>query len=71
MALAALLGAAVTPWALLGLAAYPVQVARLAPREGWARAAALTFGKIAEAQGVLTFLWRRMRGTEGRLIEYK
>jgi GT2 family glycosyltransferase len=69
--LAALLGAALTPWALgLGLL-YPLQILRLAPREGAARAAALTLGKLAEAQGALTYALRRLRGARGELIEYK
>ena len=69
--LAALLGALVTPWALLLLLVYPVQVLRLSRRQGWARATFLTLGKIAEAQGALTYAWRRLTGRTGRLIEYK
>jgi GT2 family glycosyltransferase len=69
--LAALAGALVTPWALLLLALYPVQILRLAPREGPARAATLTLGKLPEAQGALTWAARRLRGTQGGLIEYK
>ena len=69
--LLALLGAVVTPWALLLLLAYPAQIFRLARREGWLRATFLTVGKIPEAQGVLTYVWRRFRGGPSRLIEYK
>lgn len=64
------------PWALLLLAIYPAQIARLALREGggrfaWARAFLLTIGKFAEAQGVLEYYINRARRTGGRLIEYK
>ena len=68
---AALLGALVTPWSLLLLLAYPAQTLRLAPRQGWSRAAFLTLGKFPEAQGVFTYAWRRLMGGQGRLIEYK
>jgi GT2 family glycosyltransferase len=68
----AVLGLAlVTPWALLLLLAYPAQILRLAPREGWARAVFLTLGKFPEAQGVLTYAWRRLTGGRRALIEYK
>jgi GT2 family glycosyltransferase len=69
--LAAILGAFVTPWALLLLLAYPAQILRLSRREGWVRATFLTLGKIPEAQGALTYAVRRLRGGPGRLIEYK
>jgi len=65
--LAALL---ITPAALLLLLAYPAQVVRLR-HLGWPRALFLTLGKLAEAQGVLAYLWRRLRGGPRRLIEYK
>jgi GT2 family glycosyltransferase len=73
---AALLGALVTPWALLLLIAYPVQVARMALRAGgsrfaWQRALILTLTKFAEVQGVLGYLARRLRQRPPRLIEYK
>jgi GT2 family glycosyltransferase len=68
--LAAVGGALLSPWALLLLLLYPLQTLRLAPREGLARAATLTVGKLAEAQGVLLYALRRSRG-ERRLIEYK
>ena len=68
---AALLGTLATPLAPLLLLAYPAQVARLSRREGWTRAAFLTLGKLPEAQGVLTYGWRRLTGRRGRLIEYK
>lgn len=68
---AALAGALVTPWALVLLLVYPVQILRLSRREGWDRAVFLTLGKIAEAQGALGYAWRRLTGRTGRLIEYK
>jgi len=56
--------------------AYPAQVLRLALRDGgsraaWDRAALLTAGKFAEAQGALEYHWRRRRGRPAGLIEYK
>jgi GT2 family glycosyltransferase len=71
--LGALFGAPI----LLGLLlAYPLQVARLAVRHGgdrvaWERALLLVVGKLPEAYGALTYLARRLRGSEAQLIEYK
>jgi GT2 family glycosyltransferase len=70
------------PLVALGLAAiYPLQVGRLAIREGrrrklpareaWAYAAALVVGKFAEAVGVLKFWTGKLRGKRSALIEYK
>jgi GT2 family glycosyltransferase len=65
--------AALTPFGLLLLLAYPGQVLRLALREGprrlaaWERAFFLTLGRFPEALGVLGF----HLGRRGRLIEYK
>jgi hypothetical protein len=67
----AILGTVVTPWALLLVLAYPLEVLRLGRREGWARALFLTLGKVPEAQGAIGYGWRRMTGGRGRLIEYK
>jgi GT2 family glycosyltransferase len=51
---------------------WPVQVARLWRRSGdLAEALALTFGKLAEGQGVATYWLRRLTGGQKRLIEYK
>jgi len=71
--LAALSGAVLlSPWALALLLVYPLQIARLI-RKGYApyRALFLTLAKLPEAQGVLTYLGRRLTGAEARLIEYK
>lgn len=70
---AALLGALlVSPWALLLLLIYPLQILRLTMRGlSTERAIFLTFGKIAEAQGVGDYLWGRLRGKRRGLIEYK
>jgi hypothetical protein len=64
------------PWALLGLAAYPAQVLRLGLRDGadraaFERAALLTLGKVAEAQGVIDYHLGALTGRRSRLIEYK
>lgn len=67
----ALAGALVTPWALLLLAVYPLQVLRLARRHGWERAFFMTLAKLPEAQGVLQYWLNRLRQRRSRLIEYK
>jgi GT2 family glycosyltransferase len=68
--LAALL---ISPWAALALLLlWPLQVARLWARQrDRAAALSLTFCKLPEAQGVLTYLWRRLTKAQARLIEYK
>ena len=71
-ALAVLGGLFVTPWAFLLMLAWPLQALRLA-RGGMTleRAWFLTLGKAAEAQGVLSYHWNRLRGRRRGLIEYK
>jgi GT2 family glycosyltransferase len=75
---AALAGAVVvSPWALLLFAAYPLQAARLAAREGitdreaWEWAVFTVLGKLAEAQGVVGALLDRALARQRGLIEYK
>lgn len=62
----------ITPWALLLLLAWPVQILRLTlgglPLY---RAFFLTLGKLPEAQGALGYLLRRGIGRRTGLIEYK
>lgn len=62
-----------SPWLALLLAlAYPVQVVRLALREGdWAQAVFTVLGKFAEAQGALGYYLSRLRGRKQGLVEYK
>lgn len=68
----AVLGTALTPWSILLLLAWPLQVVRLALRENdWAHAFFLTLGKLPEASGVLSYAWTRLRGMKATLIEYK
>jgi GT2 family glycosyltransferase len=76
--LGAALGAALGgPLALALLAAYPLQVARVAvggrrtAPENWLRAVALVGGKLPEALGQLAYVSRRLARGEPRLIEYK
>lgn len=74
--LAILLGALVSPWALLGLLAWPAQAVRLALRDGgsrfaWIRAVFLTLGKVPETQGILGYWIGRLGGRRRGLIEYK
>ncbi len=66
------LGVLITPWVLLLLLAWPAQVVRLRLR-GMDRSAAffMTLSKLPEAQGALTYLWRRLTRARTRLIEYK
>jgi GT2 family glycosyltransferase len=65
----------ISPWFLSVLLAYPLQIARLAARDpsraGFSQATFSTIGKLAEAQGVLTFYFRRLLGQRSTLIEYK
>jgi hypothetical protein len=68
---AAILPAPWFPWSLALLLAYPAQGLRLSLRDGWESGVFLTLGKFPEAQGVLTYAWRRLHGRGGRLIEYK
>lgn len=66
------LGALITPWALLLLLAWPAQVVRLRMRGmDWPAAFFMTLTKLPEAQGALTYWWRRMIRSRVRLIEYK
>lgn len=62
----------VSPWMLLSALIYPIQVLRL-HRQGppWVQALFLTLGRFPEAQGVLTYTWRRLTRSRTRLIEYK
>ncbi|NBE06555.1 glycosyltransferase family 2 protein [Paragemmobacter ruber] len=69
--LAALAGAVMSPWALLLLLLYPVQILRLAPRMGLTRATFLTLGKLPEAVGVAEYWFGRLSGRRAGLIEYK
>ncbi|MEM6305406.1 MAG: glycosyltransferase [Pseudomonadota bacterium] len=67
-----LLGALLlTPWCLLGLLIYPVQVARLTRQRAFPWAFFTTLAKFAEAQGAISFYVRRVTGAQRRLIEYK
>ncbi len=70
--LGAVLGAVVSPWALLLLLAWPLQVFRLV-RKGMSLSscAFLMLAKIAEAQGAAIWAWRRFLRREAHLIEYK
>jgi GT2 family glycosyltransferase len=59
------------PAGLLVAGIYPLQIARLSWRMGWTGAALTVVGKFAEAQGALSYYWRRLRGGRKQLIEYK
>jgi len=74
---AAICAALMGPLGLVILAAYPLQIVRLAltgkrsPRQNWLRAIFLVAGKFPELLGQLAFLVNRYRGTLARIIEYK
>lgn len=75
---AAIVGAAlVHPAGLLLAAAYPLQVARLALRDGIAdparrwRALFFVLARFAESQGIVTYWINRLRHRRAALIEYK
>lgn len=68
---AGVLGLALTPWAALILAAYPLQVLRLSRWLGGERALFLTLGKVPEGLGVLQFQLNQLLHRRAALIEYK
>lgn len=69
--LVAVLGALVSPWALLLLLAYPLQMLRLGRRYGWERGVFMVLAKVPEALGVLQYWGNRLRRRKAGLIEYK
>ena len=71
-----LLAISFSPWALVLLLAYPVQILRLARRHGathaaWEQAVFLTLGKFAEAAGVTEYWGLRVMDRQAGIIEYK
>jgi GT2 family glycosyltransferase len=76
--LIAIVGAAlIRPWILLGLLVYPLQMVRIAAKDGkptaqsWLRAGALILGKFPEMLGEMKFTLDRLRKVESPIIEYK
>jgi GT2 family glycosyltransferase len=67
----ALVAGLIHPAGLLLLLAWPLQMARLAPRMGWRTAFFTVLGKLPEAQGALGFYLGRLIGRRRGLIEYK
>ncbi|GGO33253.1 hypothetical protein GCM10010991_22340 [Gemmobacter aquaticus] len=67
----ALVAGLIHPAGLLLLLAWPLQMARLAPRLGWRTAFFTVLGKLPEAQGALGFYLGRLIGRRRGLIEYK
>jgi len=62
----------VTPWALLGVLIWPLQVIRqILKGRPVAEAIFQTLGKFPETQGVIDFHLKRLRGGPSELIEYK
>jgi GT2 family glycosyltransferase len=73
-----ILALSISGWFLLLLLIYPMQVLRLASREGqlslresWWHSGALVIGKFPEMLGQVKFLADRLRGERSGLIEYK
>ncbi len=71
--LATVLGALlVSPWVGALILAWPAQIIRMARREkDWVRAFFLSLGKFPEMQGILDYVFGRLRGRRRGLIEYK
>ena len=67
--------ALITPWALLGLVLYPLQIVRIGLKSGppldWPQALFMVLGKFAEALGVLQCWLDLTTGRRKALIEYK
>lgn len=67
-----LLGLFVSPWVLLAVLIWPLRMLRrYAKGDPWYQAVFVILAKFPEAQGVLTYLWRRIKGTRSQLIEHK
>ncbi len=60
-----------TPWALVLLGIYPVQVWRLSRQKSLRWAFFNTLSKFPEALGALQFYMTRLRGRDAEIIEYK
>lgn len=71
----ALLAALMHPAGVFVLGLWPLQVLRLGlrwgGRAGWEAAVFSVVGKVAEAQGILTYAMNRLRQRRSGLIEYK
>jgi GT2 family glycosyltransferase len=70
-------GVLIHPVVLLGLLAYPAQIARVAlkqdlpGRQAWVLSGFTMLAKFPQAQGALGYLWGRLRRRQATLIEYK
>jgi len=53
------------------LLVYPLQVARLALRRGWAYGFLITTAKFAEAAGILSYAFQHIGGGKHQIIEHK
>jgi len=76
--LAIALGATYTPLALVMIAAYLMQIVRIAQRESragrpdaWVYAGFSVLEKFPQCLGVLTYYFHRLRGKKSTIIEYK
>ncbi len=72
-----ILAASTWSWGWLLIWLYPIQIVRLAIRDGiasklsWLQATFFVMGKFPEMLGAATFLLHRVMGRTGKLIEYK
>jgi glycosyltransferase involved in cell wall biosynthesis len=70
-------GCLLHPVAMVGVVLYPLQIVRIALARGatvtssWLYAIYVTIAKFAEIQGVMRFLWTKLRGKTTVPIEYK
>lgn len=75
--LLSLVGTLITPWSLMLLLAYPIQIFRVASKRGdvqdgkWLWACGIVFGKLPEALGMLGFYLNRLLRKSSQIIEYK
>lgn len=67
-----ILGLFITPWALLLVLIWPLRMLRRRMKgDPWFQAVFIILAKFPEAQGVLTYVSRRLRGVRSKLIEHK
>lgn len=67
-----LFGLLITPWALVLVLVWPLQMVRLRIKGyPWSDAIFMTLGKFPEAQGIVSYWVSRLRGRKRGLIEYK
>lgn len=66
-----IMGLLLSPWLLLALLIYPVQILRLALAKPLSWAFFTTLSKFPEAMGAVKFNLSQLSGTDSKIIEYK